>query len=38
VPNLSWDGEIKGRNACLIPASFVKNKRDRLVVAYSGRS
>jgi hypothetical protein len=32
VPNLSWDGEIKGRNACLIPASFVKNKRDRLVV------
>ena len=31
VPNLSWDREIKGRNACLIPASFVKNKRDRRV-------
>ena len=32
VSNLSRDWEIKGRNAFLIPASFVKNKRDRLVV------
>jgi len=35
VSNLSWDWEIKGRNAFLIPASFVKNKRDRLVVCNS---
>ena len=31
VSNLSRDWEIKGRNAFLIPASFVKNKRDRRV-------
>jgi len=31
VSNLSRDWEINGRNAFLIPASFVKNKRDRLV-------
>ena len=35
VSNLSWDWEIRGRNAFLIPASFVKNQRDRLVVCNS---
>ena len=35
MSNLSWDWEIKGRNAFLVPASFVKNKRDRLVVCNS---
>ena len=32
VSNLNWDWEIEGRNAYLIPASFVKDKRDRPMV------
>jgi integrase len=35
VSNLRWDWEIRGHNAFLIPASFVKNQRDRLVVCNS---
>jgi integrase len=33
--SLRWEWEIKGQQAFLIPASFVKNKRDRLVVCNS---
>lgn len=35
VVNLRWDWEIKDHNAFLIPAGFVKNKLDRLVVCNS---
>jgi len=35
VVNLRWEWEVKGEKAFLIPAGFVKNKRDRLVVCNS---
>jgi integrase len=35
VVNLRWDWEIKDHNAFVIPADFVKNKLDRLVVCNS---
>jgi len=35
VVNLRWEWEIKDHNAFLIPAGFVKNKLDRLVVCNS---
>lgn len=35
VVNLRWDWEVMGQRAFLIPAIFVKNKRDRLVVCNS---
>jgi integrase len=35
VVNLRWDWEIQDHNAFLIPAGFVKNKLDRLVVCNS---
>lgn len=35
VVNLRWDWEIRDHNAFVIPAGFVKNKLDRLVVCNS---
>lgn len=35
VVSLLWEWEIKGERAFLIPAGYVKNKRDRLVVCNS---
>ncbi len=35
VVNLRWEWEFKGHNAFLVPAKFVKNKLDRLVVCNS---
>lgn len=35
VVQLRWEWEIKGQRAFLIPASLVKNKRERLVVCNS---
>lgn len=35
VVSLRWEWEVKGQRAFLIPASHVKNKRDRLVVCNS---